>query len=244
MGQFYPEATDILRPKSRRRKRHLAARSIISVLDKRRHLRSQRIPPQATNNQKKRMHGHGGAHFPDIYRADVLPFLENSTMPSLAPTANYLTHVNPFEAACWTAVTYIRQYVARFQAALRNNEFYFRDGDHNSRLSNAPEKLIIVIPDSQHNASIDARNEFEEIFEMQKIAFPRDRGRSALLGSDGLAYDMPSALDSFNVYTNEIGNSNTFKQAIVDFSDILRHAITVEYGQLRNAPEIKHLSQI
>jgi hypothetical protein len=191
---------------------------------------------------------HGGAHASDVYKSRVIPLLEDLSIPSNAPITNYLTYVDPLPAACWTAVTYVRQFVRRFQNSIINNDFHYRgdDPDNLQHLETPPRGLIIVIPDLPNGANQAARLEFEKKKEFKRISFS-ERARSGLLARDGeyeYVYDIPSALESFNVYREECGNSETSKTAIKYFEDILRDALDLEFSALECPPKVKRISEI
>lgn len=187
--------------------------------------------------------GHSDAHLPDVFKARVIPFLEDAGLPTNAPKANYLTHVDPFEAACWTVVSYVRQFVRRFENSIRSNDFHFRHGDEVHQLDKPPKGLIILIPDLPSGATPGARDELEKSLDLKRIVFSQ-RARSALIGKDQYAYDLPSALESFNVYVEVFGQSTSSESAMDYFQDILRDAIKQEYGSRASAPKVMKLSEV
>lgn len=187
--------------------------------------------------------GHSDTHYPDVFKARVVPFLEDPNVNSNAPKANYLTYVDPFHSACWSVVTYVRQFVRRFESAMRMNDFHFRHGEDLEQLEHSPHGLKILIPDAPSGATASARDQLEKDLNSKRIVFSQ-RARSALLAPDGYAYDLPSALESFNVYTNESGNADSSTVAMDYFEDILRDAISLEYGSCASAPEILKLSEV
>lgn len=187
---------------------------------------------------------HGDAHYPDVFKARVVPFLENSRIKTNAPKANYLTYVDPFHAACWTAVMYTRQYIDRFFRALPTNDFFYRtngDTQNESKLDSSPKGFVIVIPDSPSSASPQGRDDFEREFNLQPIVFSK-KARGASLSSDGFIYDIPSALESFNVYSESTGNHASAMEALESFTEIMREAISMKYGGYSNPPQVKTLT--
>lgn len=191
-------------------------------------------------------YSHGGAHFNDVYTAQVLPFLEDATLKTNAPKANYLTHVNPYEAACWTAVMYIRQFIERFYRSIGTNDFYFRRGktpEEYPRLIKPPIGLVIVVPDDPSYAKPMARGDFEKSFRFEPIAFS-SKARSASLSDDWYAYDLPSALENFNVYTESAGSSEAAVESSKAFREIIEHAISMTYSGYSNPPIVKSLQNI
>jgi len=131
---------------------------------------------------------HGDTHYPDVFKARVIPFLEDTTVRSNAPKANYLTYVDPFHAACWSVVTYVRQFVRRFENAKRTNDFHFRHGRDLQQLEHAPHGLVILIPDTPSGATSLARDQLEKQLNSKRIVFSQ-RARSALLAANSYAYD-------------------------------------------------------
>jgi len=191
-------------------------------------------------------YGHCGAHFNDIYTAEVLPFLEDSTIKSNAPKENYLTHVNPYEAACWTAVMYIRQFIERFYRSLSTNDFYYRYGntpEEYPRLTAAPKGLVIVIPDDPSYAKPKSRDDFENQLGLRPIAFS-SKARGAAISEDGYVYDLPSALENLNVYTENTGNNSTAIESLIFFNEIMEDAIMMAYKGYSNPPQVKKLREI
>lgn len=186
---------------------------------------------------------HGDTHFPDVFKARVIPFLENSTVHTNSPKANYLTYVDPFHAACWTVVGYVRQFVGRFESARRTNDFHYRHVGELEPLETPPRGLIILIPDAPSGATQIARDELEKQLNAKRIVFSQ-RARSALLGGDGYAYDLPSTLESFNVYVNAGSSVESSVAAMKYFGDILKDALDQEYGALESAPRVMKLSNI
>lgn len=184
---------------------------------------------------------HSDALGADVYITRILPFLEDA-QSSLSPNSNYLIHVDPLEAACWTVVTYLRQYVERFQNSKRENDFHYRENGY-KQLESPPKGLVILVPDTPAGASVMARDAIEDTLQLTRIVFS-SKARGALLGKDGYAYDLPSALESFQVYAEILDDSESSTRAMTDFKRILSDAIDRNYGALEYAPKIKTVNQV
>jgi len=191
--------------------------------------------------------GHGDAHFSDVFTSRVIPFLESSnSISGNEGTENYLTFVTPQKAACWTVVTYVRQFIDRFEDALKDNHFYPRSIEEpvKDSIKTFPTELVVLIPDNPRDASKLGRELLCKKLKLQPIAFGPRSERTALISKDGILYDLPSALESFAVY-NEVNNKPSGgSEALSEFKTILTDVIKRRFGSLGSSVRIESLTEV
>lgn len=167
--------------------------------------------------------GHSGSHSADVYSGQVVPFLSKpSSLPDGSASENYLAMVSPFDAACWAALTYKRQFLDRFQSALRGGYFQPRkEGD--PPLPCSPKGLVILIPNSASDASEDGRESLIRELGFRTFGFGQTNERTALMDDEGRAFDLPSILESFKVFDDVYGNRAAVEECLNHFEAILSH---------------------
>lgn len=187
--------------------------------------------------------GHSDSHSYEIFSAQVVPFLEKqSDVYKVGASENYLTFSRPLEAASWTAVTYVRQFVDRFQDAVRDGHFYNRTTKKKLDI-NPPNKLIVLIPSKPADASKDGRNQLIKRMNLTPVAFGATQERTALMGVDGAMYDLPSGIETFNVYREKEQNPEASKEAVKSFEAIMESIALEEAGDLESPFKIQRLSE-
>jgi hypothetical protein len=138
--------------------------------------------------QKEYAHfAHGDAHYPEIFKGQVIPFLEDV----LPVGSSYRDHISTVEAAAWSAATYIRQFVDRFEDAVRERQFI--------ETIPTPSKLVVLIPSIASDATKYGREQLCRMLGLERIAFGSARERTALMGPDGTVYDLPSLAATFGI---------------------------------------------
>jgi hypothetical protein len=143
--------------------------------------------------------GHSDAHFDDVLRDTMRPFLDSPSLYSDGnPVHGFDFRVDPAQAGLWSAFTYYTQYLKRFFEALPSGQF----SEANSREPiPAPQKLVVVLPNTPGDASKAGREDFASRQSLRWIVFGKDDKRTALLSSDGeTLYDIPSIIDSFAAF--------------------------------------------
>lgn len=191
--------------------------------------------------------GHGDTHYPDVFKARVVPFLEDPSIRSNCPKANYLTYVDPFHAACWSAVMYIRQYVERFYISIRSNDFYYRDEatpPKYDQLKEPPKGLVVVIPDEPTGASAISRDCFDLKWNLKSIVFSSKARGASFSEKDSLIYDIPSAIESLSVYTEVTGDGDSARVALRMFGEVLAHSLALKYGTDEHAPKVLNIKDM
>ncbi|MCC5788386.1 MAG: hypothetical protein JJT75_02035 [Opitutales bacterium] len=190
---------------------------------------------------------HGDALHPEVYKARFVPFLENSSISTNNPKANYLTYVNPFHAACWSAVMYLRQYVERFYRSIQTNDFYYRIAAKTptyDQLPQPPKGLVVVIPESPSGASAHSRDDFDRSYDLKSIVFSFKARGASFSEQDSLIYDIPSALENLSVYTEVLGNNSSGKEALRMFEGILRDEFSKKFGHLAIPPKVIKITEM
>jgi len=187
---------------------------------------------------------HSNAHAPDVFVNQIIPFLDRPSPDQDGnPTAHYLRQVSPHDAGIWTAVTYTRQYIDRFEAALIGNHFGPR-AENGGALTTKVAKLVVLVPDKPGQASKAARAQLSQALGLQPIAVGEDRERTALLGVDGTAYDLPSIANSFAAFSELHGDSSAVEEGLRSFESCLRGLVQERETGIRNHVEVKLLHEV
>lgn len=169
--------------------------------------------------------GHSDSHGSDVYRCHIVPFLEQpSTMHDGTASEHYLAQVSSIEAACWSAVTYKRQFIDRFENAMRAGQFQPRHRD-DPALEYNPSELVVLIPKSAADASAHGREKLINDLNLRTFAFGPNNERTALMDSSGTALDLPSTLESFKIFHEVHGNADAVEKCLEYFQAILSKLI-------------------
>jgi hypothetical protein len=187
---------------------------------------------------------HSDAHAPDVFVNKIIPFLERpTTYEDGTPSEHYLRQVSPHQAGVWTAVTYARQYIERFEDALPGNHFFLRD-DGNPPIITKVNKLVVLVPEKPGQASKTARAQLCKELALKSIAFGADKERTALLADDGSVYDLPSIANSFLAFNELHGDSTAAEQGLRAFESCLRGLVDERQTGIHNHVEVKLLNEI
>lgn len=188
--------------------------------------------------------GHSDSHGPDVYRSHVVPFLERpSSMADGSASEHYLTLVSSFEAACWSAITYKRQFLDRFDNAMRAGQFQPRHRD-DPPLERHPSELVVLIPKSASDASAHGRERLASDLNLRTFAFGPNNERTALMDADGIALDLPSSLESFKVFNEVHGNSDAVEKCLEYFRTILSKLIEDPNSSFCSTVRVSTLNEI
>lgn len=187
--------------------------------------------------------GHSDSHGADVYQNHVVPFLEQpSSMADGSASEQYLALVSSLEAACWSAVTYKRQFIDRFDNAIRAGQFQPRHRD-DAALECHPSELVVLIPKSAADASAHGREKLVKDLNLRTFAFGPNNERTALMDSSGTALDLPSTLESFKIFNEVHGNSDAVEKCLEYFQEILSKLIEDPNSAFASTVRVKTLNE-
>ena len=188
--------------------------------------------------------GHSDSHGADVYRSHIVPFLEQpSSMSDGSASEHYLALISSLEAACWSAVTYKRQFIDRFANAMRAGQFQPRHRD-DPELERHPSELIVLIPKSAADASANGREKLIKDLNLRTFAFGPNNERTALMDANGTALDLPSTLESFKIFDEVHGNSEAVEKCLEYFQKILSTLIEDRNSSFKCTVRIATLNEI
>jgi pimeloyl-ACP methyl ester carboxylesterase len=187
---------------------------------------------------------HSDTHAPDVFVNKVIPFLAEAS-PSVDGNvpAHYLRQVPPHDVGIWTAVTYTRQFIERFEAALVGHHFSPRE-ENGAPLSIKVMKLVVVVPKNPAQASKTGRAQLCEALKLKPIAFGEDRERTALLAADGTVYDLPSIANSFVAFSEVHGDGRAAEEGLRSFEVCIRGMVEERLTGIHRHVEVRTLDEV
>lgn len=188
--------------------------------------------------------GHSDSHASDVFSSQIIPFLERpTTMVDGSASEHYLALVSSFDAACWAAITYKRQFLDRFENAKRGGYFQPRH-ENDPPLDSHPSELVVLVPKSATDASENGREKLIENLELRRFAFGRSNERTALMDTTGLALDLPSILETFKIFEEVHGNPAAVEECLNHFRTILSNLVEDPASSFGSTVRVTTLNEI
>lgn len=188
--------------------------------------------------------GHSDSHASDVFSSQIIPFLERpTTMVDGSASEHYLALVSSFDAACWAAITYKRQFLDRFENAKRMGYFKPRH-ENDPPLVCHPSELVVLVPRSATDASENGREKLVESLGLRRFAFGPSNERTALMDTTGLALDLPSILETFKVFEEVHGNPAAVEECLKHFHTILSNLVEDPASSFGSTVRVTTLNEI